>query len=75
MTYKVVKPGDIVKVTLPFSEVCMHMRVAGDVMAVKVLEHGVQLLNDDGSNYSFPITHGEAGIYTPMVGEWYTDAE
>lgn len=54
--------GDVVRVTLPWSEVCMHMRVADRVMDVRVLEHGAQLLNADGSNFSFPITHGEAGI-------------
>lgn len=54
--------GDTVSVELPYSEVCMHMRVAGKTMMVSVREHGAQLLNPDGSVFSFPITHGEAGI-------------
>jgi len=29
-------PGEIVKVKLPYSEVCMHMRVAGKVMWVQL---------------------------------------
>lgn len=31
-----VVPGDTVTVTLPWSEVCMHMGVAGGVMGVRV---------------------------------------
>jgi len=54
--------GERVTVELPYSEVCMHMRVAGKRMDVEVLPDGAQLLNADGSKFSFPITHGEAGI-------------
>lgn len=49
-------------IKLPYSEVCMHMRIAGNVMRAHILPDGVQLLNDDGSVFSFPITHGEAGV-------------
>lgn len=57
-----------VTVTLPYSEVCMSMHVAGDRRMVHVLPNGAQLLNEDGTRYSFPITHGEAGIVvTPVV--------
>jgi hypothetical protein len=59
-----VVPGDYVMLTLPHSEVCMHMRVAGTRMLARITEHGVQLLNSDGSPFSFPILHGEAGILT-----------
>lgn len=60
------RPGDRLRLELPHSEVCMHMRVAGRVMDVRLTEgeHPMaQLLNEDGSEFSFPITTGEAGIY------------
>jgi hypothetical protein len=60
-----VRPGDRVRLLLPHSEVCMHMGVAGRVMTVEVTtgEHPTaQLLNDDGSRFSFPILTAEAGI-------------
>lgn len=48
---------------LPYSEVCMHMGVAGKQMwATKEFDAPmVQLWNDDGTRFSFPITTGEAG--------------
>ncbi len=55
--------GSTVRVELPYSEACMCLRVAGKTMNVKVLEHNAaQLMDDDGIPFSFPITHGEAGI-------------
>jgi hypothetical protein len=52
-----------VRVTLPYSEVCMHMQVAGTTMLVeRVGLHAVQLLDDDGRLFSSPITAGEAGV-------------
>lgn len=54
--------GETVTVELPYSEVCCHMRVAGQVRQVQVLAGGAQILNEDGSPFSFPVTHGEAGI-------------
>jgi hypothetical protein len=50
-------------VTLPYSEVCMHMRVAGTQMLVEPRPDGMaQLWNLDGTQFSFPITAGEAGV-------------
>lgn len=69
-----VKPGDTVRVRLPWSEVCMHMRVAGELRKVRVLADGAQILDDDGSPFSFPVTHGEAGIYRDAAG-LYVEAE
>lgn len=67
-------PGDVVNIELPFSEVCCHMHVAGKRMNVRLNAFmGAQLLNDDGSNFSFAITPGEAGIYHDSEG-WYTYA-
>jgi hypothetical protein len=67
---KRVQPGDIVSITLPWSEVCMHLRVAGQVWDVQVLRDGAQLVGraPERMQYSFPITHGEAGIYTDADG-------
>lgn len=52
----------IVRLELPYSEVCMHLGVAGQTRDVEVLEHGAQILSEDGHNFSFPIGHGEAGV-------------
>lgn len=60
--------GDTVRLRLPWSEVCAHMKVAEQIRSVLVLEHGAQILNDDGTPYSFPVTHGEAGIYRDTEG-------
>jgi hypothetical protein len=55
--------SNIVRVTLPYSEVCMSMRVAGKEMNVEVLETGgAQILDENGKPFSFPITLGEAGL-------------
>jgi hypothetical protein len=67
---RTVRPGDRVRIELPYSEVCMHMRVAGRVMDVRMTDGRypmAQLLNSDGSEFSFPITTGEAGIYGDYV--------
>lgn len=50
-------------VELPFSEVCMAMRVAGQRRPVIALEGNMaQILNGDGSCFSAPVTRGEAGL-------------
>lgn len=66
-----VRPGDVVTLVLPWSEVCMHMRVAGRAMRAEIQPNGVQLLNDDGSRFSFPILPGEAGLYRDARGALY----
>lgn len=49
------------KVRLPYSEVCMHMRVAGTLMFVEPLPRNMaQLYSLFGDPFSFPITRGEA---------------
>jgi hypothetical protein len=65
---KRVKPGDVVRLMLPWSEVCLYMKVADQVMDVRVLDDGAQILNEKGTPFSFPITHGEAGIYRDAEG-------
>lgn len=70
--------GDVIRVRLPYSEVCMHMRVAGKPMNVQIMSDGetlvAQLLNDDGTRFSFPILLGEAGIQTDGIGRHYVPA-
>lgn len=60
ITYAAV--GQRVTVELPFSEVCMYMRVAGKRMDVVVHEGYAQIVREDGSPWCGPITHGEAGV-------------
>lgn len=56
-------PDDAVRVVLPHSEVCMHMRLAGKTRwAAPVGAHMAQIYSDDGSRFSAPITLGEAGL-------------
>ncbi|MFJ8699485.1 hypothetical protein [Streptomyces ardesiacus] len=59
-----IKVGDVVTLELPYSEVCMFLGVAGQTRSIRVTEHGAQILNEDGSNFSYPVTHGEAGLIT-----------
>ncbi len=71
---RTVRPGDRVRLELPHSEVCMHMRVAGRVMDVRMTEGRypmAQLLNPDGSEFSFPIGTGEAGIFGDVDRGFY----
>lgn len=72
MTPLSIRPGERAEIELPFSEVCMHMRVAGTTMEVELVETPQYLstafsyhaqLYKDGAKFSAPITLGEAGIY------------
>jgi hypothetical protein len=67
--------GETVTLELPYSEVAMHLRVAGEHRPVRVLEAGAQVLNPDGSPFSFPVLHGEAGIYAYSDGRLYADID
>lgn len=61
--------GESVLVRLPWSEVCMHLGMAGRPSVVRLVDAGsAQLLDCSGAKVSFPITPGEAGIYTDSVG-------
>lgn len=76
-----IQPGEKVRVEVPHSEVCIYMRVAGQVIDVEILptEHGfcAQLWRD-GREFSSPVTDGEAGVYYdeegPYVYEVVSDA-
>lgn len=48
-------------VELPYSEVCMHMRIAGREAEVELLPNGMAQVYLDGRPFSAPITCGEAG--------------
>ena len=61
------------RIELPYSEVCMHMRVAGKRMwaqgadgplygGIAIAARMVQLYSNDGRRFSAPITRGEAGL-------------
>ncbi|MGI8307055.1 hypothetical protein [Saccharopolyspora hattusasensis] len=53
--------GDVVLVELPYSEVCMHLGIAGQVRAVRIEHYGAQIHNR-GEPYSSPVAQAEAGI-------------
>lgn len=64
MESKTIRTGERGKKHMPYSEVCMHMQVAGKVMEfVAVSTRSVQLYREDGTMFSFPITNGEAGLF------------
>jgi hypothetical protein len=56
-------PGETYEVLMPYSEVCMHMGIAGTVRRILVREagRGVYLLNADLTTGPH-MTSGEAGI-------------
>lgn len=71
---RAVRPGDRVRIELPYSEVCMHMRVAGKAMDVRMTGGRypmAQLLNPDGTEFSAPILTSEAGIYGDVERGFY----
>jgi hypothetical protein len=50
-------------VELPYSEVCMHLGVAGQRWRVMPLANGMaQLITPTGDLYSMPCTRGELGV-------------
>jgi hypothetical protein len=73
---RLIGPNQEFTLQLPYSEVCMHLRVAGTRMRARLAPNGmVQLLGPDGSPFSFPITAGEAGLgHDPHEG-WYLETD
>lgn len=69
-----VSPGEVVMLELPYSEVCMHMRVAGAVHEVELIHESrsglamAQILDRDRRPFGGPVTPGEAGIYSDNRG-------
>lgn len=68
-----ITPGEFGEATMPHSEVCMHMRVAGKRLKFFLKEGeypSVQLFNGDHP-FSSPILTGEAGLYRDEGGFYY----
>ena len=66
------QPNQETILELPYSEVCMHLGVAGTRMRARLEPNGmVQLLDADGRAVSFPITAAEAGLDHDQDG-WYS---
>lgn len=71
-----VQAGDQAVVELPFSEVCMHMRVAGQIRRIELVGTGptvhykvmVQVFDARDRLCGPPITPGEAGVYRDEQG-------
>lgn len=71
------KLGDRWLATMPYSEVCMHMRIADKKMIcefAKTIYPMIQLYSLDGKPFSSPVTTGEAGVYEDAKG-FYTYGE
>jgi hypothetical protein len=66
--------GERVPNEMPWSEVCMHMRVAGLVLDVEIIgeQYPMAQLYRDGQPFSAPITLGEAGIHQDIDGFYIT---
>ncbi|QDN54060.1 hypothetical protein [Streptomyces sp. S1D4-20] len=73
-----VKAGDTVLMRIGYSEVAVHMRVAGKLMPVRITTGGrypmAQILGDYAHPFGGAITLGEAGLYTDSEGTIYSDA-
>ena len=64
--------------TMPYSEVCVHMKIAGTKMHCEFASNTsypmVQLYTTDEKRFSAPVTTGEAGVYGDSRG-FYTYGE
>lgn len=58
---------------LPWSEVCVHMKVADAVMGIELVsDRAVQLYSlPYWEPFSFPILTGEAGVFTGPEGPYF----
>lgn len=61
--------GESYPLTMPYSEVNMHMNVGGRVLLVELRKAGAYI---DGRTH---VTHGEAGIYGDDVTGYYVDSD
>lgn len=71
---KRIKPGEFGYAKMPYSEVCMHMRVSGKPMKFLLKDQeypSVQLYDEEGREYSSPITRGEGGVFEDKEGYYY----
>jgi len=66
------KVGDVIRLRLPYSEICVRWGVAGKPLKVQLIGEGAaELLHDDGSPFPLPVTHSEAGIYLDDADRYY----
>lgn len=69
-----ITPNKMYTIRMPYSEVCMFMRVAGELMEIELLPineyRAVVQLYRDGHVFSSPILASEAGILSYDNG-WY----
>lgn len=64
--------GERVLKEMPYSEVCMFMKISGTNMVVEPQANGMaKVLNSFGQPYCPPITCGEAGLYSDENGFYY----
>jgi hypothetical protein len=69
-----IHPNQEIILQLPSSEVCRQLRVAGTRMRARLEPNEmVQLLDQAGRDFSFPITAAEAGLDRDQDG-WYSVA-
>jgi hypothetical protein len=67
-------PGETVMVELPYSEVCMHMQIAGAAHEVELIRENrsglamAQILDGSRRPLGGAVTPGEAGIYCDNSG-------
>lgn len=66
-----IKPGEFGRAHMPFSEVCMFMKIANAVFDFLLKDNGMVQLLKDGRPFGGAITTGEAGIYHDADGYWY----
>ncbi len=67
-------PGMRVTLLLPYSEVCMHMRVSDHLAEAQLTDSqwpGIQLYDQQGRQWGGSITTGEAGVYRDDEGYYF----
>ena len=58
-------------VCLPYSEVCMHMQVAGKIAEIELSEYlGAAQIHMNGKPFSSPILACEAGVFEDEDGKY-----
>ena len=70
-----VRPGDRVRVELPYSEAMMAARKAGQVWTVRVGNTSAQLIDPCGMEWGAPYLPCECGIYGSLRDGYYTYGE
>jgi hypothetical protein len=75
---RLVKVGEAFLHLMPYSEVCIHMRVASKPMLVEIISDRAAQLHEPAAApdqkprmFSAPILLGEAGAYTDSFGRHY----